>query len=294
MPTTIAVANGKGGVGKTSLVAHLLGYAAVSGWRCLGVDLDPQGNLARDLGYVEREENDGGEGLFRAVMAKVPLAPIPAVRANLDVISGGPGTRMLSNNLALGANGMQNTGLDALRDALAPLLESYDLAVLDLPPGDSFVQQAAFRLADHVVVPTTGDDAANDGLSLVLENYEAARPANPGLRVLGIVVTQMQTGAKAMLRETLADLESIVNGRVRIFAPPVRYAKKAARDCRHRGLLAFEYEDAGAKAPKWYELRQTGKQAMSYAENASGLATDYQQLTEAILAAATIPAGQGR
>jgi len=292
VPTIIAVANGKGGVGKTSLAAHIAGLAALSGWRTLAIDLDPQANLARDLGYLEREENDGGEGLFLAVIANQTPVPIHDVRKDLDAISGGPGTRKLSNNLAMGAHNLQNTGLDALRDALAPLIAAYDLVVLDLPPGEAYVQQAAFRMTDHVIIPTTGDDAANDGLSLVLENYEAAKVANPSLTVLGIVVTQMQVGAKAMLRETIEDLESIVEGEVRIFEPPVRYAKKAARDCRHRGLLSFEYEEAMSKAPKWWEARRSGAKIQSFADNATGLATDYQRLTEAILKASTAGARQ--
>ena len=62
LDNVLLVTNGKGGVGKTSLVANLAGLAVKAGWSVLAVDLDPQGNLARDLGYVDR--SDGGQGLL--------------------------------------------------------------------------------------------------------------------------------------------------------------------------------------------------------------------------------------
>ena len=60
---TIAVLNGKGGVGKTSLTANLSGLFADAGYRVLAIDLDPQGNLGNDLGYLGAVLGDGGAGL---------------------------------------------------------------------------------------------------------------------------------------------------------------------------------------------------------------------------------------
>ena len=59
IPNSIVITNGKGGVGKTSLVANVAGLAAASGWRVLVIDADPQGNLARDLGVLDIAD-DGG------------------------------------------------------------------------------------------------------------------------------------------------------------------------------------------------------------------------------------------
>src|SRR5712691_10386683 len=74
IPSCVMVSNGKGGVLKTSLAANLSGLAAVSGWSVLAVDLDPQGNLATDLGCLDR--SDGGEALLRAVAENAPLVPL--------------------------------------------------------------------------------------------------------------------------------------------------------------------------------------------------------------------------
>ena len=60
MHNVIAFANGKGGVGKTSLTANVAGLAADAGWRVLAVDLDPQGNLGSDLGYDQTDKGDDG------------------------------------------------------------------------------------------------------------------------------------------------------------------------------------------------------------------------------------------
>jgi len=81
----IAIANGKGGVGKTTITANLSGLLAAAGYRVLAVDTDPQGNLARDLAY----EGDGGQSLALAIQHGKPLEPLREVRPNLDVIAGG-------------------------------------------------------------------------------------------------------------------------------------------------------------------------------------------------------------
>ena len=84
---SILTINGKGGVGKTSLVANIAGLAAGSGWRVLAIDTDPQGNLARDLGVLEQA--DDGANLRDAILARTPLAPLRAVRPGLDLAAGG-------------------------------------------------------------------------------------------------------------------------------------------------------------------------------------------------------------
>ncbi len=82
---SIAVSNGKGGVGKTSVASHLAGIAAAAGWKVLAVDLDPQGNLGQDLGYYQADRGDSGRSLSDAVIDGTELVPLRDVRPNLDV-----------------------------------------------------------------------------------------------------------------------------------------------------------------------------------------------------------------
>ena len=85
MRRVVAIANGKGGVGKTSLTAGLAGLIAGAGYRVLTVDADPQGNLRRDLGY----DSTDGQSLASAIQSGTQLEPLRDVRPNLDCIPGG-------------------------------------------------------------------------------------------------------------------------------------------------------------------------------------------------------------
>lgn len=96
----LVVANGKEGVGKSSLVAGLSTAAASGGWKVLVVDLDPHGAVDLDLGYRQSGLTDEGESLFRSVVDGTPLQPLEGVRRNLDVIAGGGYTEALVDLMA--------------------------------------------------------------------------------------------------------------------------------------------------------------------------------------------------
>ena len=100
IPNVVAVLNGKGGVGKTSLAANMAGLAALSGWSTLAVDLDPQGNLAHDLGYENL--TDGGLSLAEACGIEPKEVQVHCDvegRRGLDVIAGGPHLQTLGDTL---------------------------------------------------------------------------------------------------------------------------------------------------------------------------------------------------
>lgn len=177
----ICVMNGKGGVGKTSLVANLAGLAAQSGWNVLAVDIDPQGNLARDLGVMD--VSDAGANLGAAIIGLAPLAPIPA-RANLDLACGGEQLDSLTSDIHTAiARGQYLTALAMLEQALTPVAHRYDLIVIDCPPGERAVQTLAAHASHHVVIPTAPDECSVDGLAAVFDRVQHLRNegANPGL-----------------------------------------------------------------------------------------------------------------
>lgn len=280
------VLNGKGGVLKTSLTANLAGLAAASGWRTLVVDLDPQGDLGRDLGYME--DSDGGASLYQAAFGLGELELLREVRPRLDVIAGGPHTRRFADQTSadVSSHGGSPEPLGRLDDLLGPLAGDYDLIVLDLPPSITVLHSLAALAAHYIIVPTTGDRSSNDGLGEVFGQLLEARSAqNPDLEVLGVVVTLVPTGATAIARDILDDLNDMLKGKVRIFNTTIRIAKAAALAYRERGLLAYEYELEASKAPKWYEAMRLGRRAERYSSASSGLAEDYQRLADEVLAA---------
>ena len=245
---TIAVMNGKSGVGKTSLVANLAGLAAASGWRVLIVDLDQQGHLGNLLTYQDR--SDRGAGLAAAARSGEALNVVHDVRPGLDVVAGGEALRNLANEL------IRQTAIGAVPDhhsatwlssALSPLAENYDLILLDTPPSGSTVHLAAVTAARYVVVPTAPDHDSIEGLAEVATLFaDVLSSWNPDIELLGVVLTQLVRGASAIERRARQELSEILADGLPIFASTIRFAPHAAQQFSQFGLLAHEYEqDAG-------------------------------------------------
>ena len=282
----LLVMNGKGGVGKTSVVANVGGLAAANGWRVLVVDTDPQGNLARDLGVIDA--SDDGANLRDAVLGRAALAPTRGVRPGLDLAAGGMHLESLPGEVqALMARGQYLSALGMMESALRPCSHRYDLILIDSPPGERAIQMIAARAAHHLVIPTAPDDCSIDGLASVWERVGHLRTegGNPDLNVLGVVVTLALAGAAAVRRDVRASLRELLGEDVPVLDTMIRFAQTAALDCRRMGRLAHEYESAAVEASPWWQQRRTGTRGVRYSTAASGLAGDYQQLTDELLGA---------
>jgi cellulose biosynthesis protein BcsQ len=283
IPSALMVSNGKGGVLKTSLAANLAGLAALSGWRVLAVDLDPQGNLASDLGVLD--QSDGGAGLLAAVAEGAPLEPLRDVRPGLDLVAGGPATAQLTGHLSRAAlTGQFVHGW--LERALTPIASDYNLVVFDSPPGEALIHTLALTAAHYVLIPTQPDVASINGLGAVFARLLDVRDStNPNVEILGVVVGPVGTQSKAIVRDTKAKLVEVLGESIPVFDPTIRLAQAAAVHCRERGLLAHEYEAAAGSAVPWYQRRNAQERGPSFSTAAAGLADDYQRLAEAILSA---------
>lgn len=276
LDNAIAVVNGKGGVGKSSCVANMAVTAALSDWKVLAVDLDAQGNLARDLGY--RDRSDGGERLLQAVMASQPVEPLRDIRPGLDVIPGGAQTKRLAD-LVLVAHLRGDTDYD-LNEALAPTATDYDLVLIDCPPASSHIVRTALRLAHYALIPTKPDDASIDGLEgLAAEIQDVVGTDNPDLYVLGVVLFDVGAGDGRLRADTRAELEEMLDGIAPLLTATIRHSRRGARDMRRRGEVAAEYERASLDAKPWYLDQDSPK----FSTAAGGLAGDYQQLTQEVL-----------
>lgn len=282
LPNAIAIANGKGGVGKTSLSANLAGLAAVNGWRVLLVDLDAQGNLSSDLGFTDDEANDGGAALLRAVQLGVGVEPLADVRPCLDVVTGGESTEALEDLVRRRLYEGDTDALRAVDDALAPLAAHYNLIVIDCPPAVGCLVDLAFTVARFLVIPTRGDAASLNGLARTATRFvNIRRTTNPSIDLLGVCLFAFGTQDIRLIAKARNQLEEALTGIAPVFPTYIRLSRKAPDDMRELGLLAHEYFQTAEQAPKWYEDRS----APRYSATASGLAQDYQSLANEILSA---------
>lgn len=279
----VVVAQGKGGVGKTSLSANVAGLAAQAGHRVLAVDLDQQGNLARDLGY----EPGDGESLLQAVVSGQRAPVLKDVRPGLDVVPGGPAVGdLLGIAFARAGRGGRDLA-DLLRDSLAPLVGEYDLVMVDTPPGERLLVEAALIVASYVVIPTRADDASLDGLERVAERCVAARVRNPGLALLGVCLFGVGARAKRLTDEAREVIEQVLGGSAPVFKAQVRHLESAAVDARRQGLLVHELEQAAVKAQRGRLAALRARQRPSselLTRDAAGLAGDYAALAYELMA----------
>ena len=280
---TIAVINGKGGVGKTSITANLAGLFAEAEYRVLAIDLDPQGNLGNDLGYLGAGLSDDGASLQAAATTGVAPTPITDVRARLDVVAGGEHLHDLAAVLQarrLGGRG----GVESLTASIAALAGSYDITIIDCPPGSDVLQAGALEAAHWVLVPTKTDDASRAGLREVARRFTSARVANPDLTLLGVVLFGVTTAARRVLRQAREALADDLGAGSGVLSATIRHVEAAAVDARGRGQLVHELERDVLAGPSWWERRRDpsiGSEPL--AGSAGSLAADYERLAAEIL-----------
>ncbi len=280
----IAVINVKGGVGKTTVVANLGGLLAASGYRVLLVDLDPQGNLGEELGYTGAPTDDGGAALATSLTTGTPLAAVADVRPGLDVIPGGPELDAAAAHLVIAA---QEDPLAAKRSLTALLLDvapDYDVVLLDCPPGQEPLQQAALAAARWALIPVKTDASSRKGLRDVARRLDTVIDLNPDLDLLGVLLFGVNRGAHRVVEAARAGVAEDLGDSAPVLRATIRHVEAAAQEARDRGLLVHELEEAVMAAPAWWQIRRGASAGDApRSRSVTGLAEDFQRLGAEII-----------
>jgi chromosome partitioning protein len=284
IPHAIAVATGKGGSGKTSIAANLAAIAAKAGWTVLAVDLDPQGNLGLDLGYLADPRYDGGRSLFAAVAAGTAPDPIRAVRDRLDVIAAGPHHTVALADTIQSAR-LRNPGaVNPIGPALETLADNYDLIVLDTPPSNGHaLAAAALEIAHYVVAPVTSDPAGLVALQVLAGEVTAARHTNPELEFLAAVAFRIASSARHIRAELERAVNEVLPGA--LLTRMIRTSELTAQQTRAGGEVAHEYAaGAGVDVGALFQaLRRGETPPVRKSTAAAGVADDYIAVVRELL-----------
>jgi chromosome partitioning protein len=180
----VAIANQKGGVGKSTTAINLGAYLAMEGQRVLVVDLDPQSNATSGLGVVPRSAN---QQIYDVLINEAALEEI-IVQTSTEGLDLAPSSLRLAGAEVELVSVLSRE--NRLRKSLEPIKERYDIILVDCPPSLGLLTVNALAAADEIMIPIQCEYYALEGLVLLLRTIEKIRVyLNPDLRIGGILLT---------------------------------------------------------------------------------------------------------
>lgn len=241
MGRIIAVANQKGGVGKTTTATNLSACLAEKGKKVLAIDMDPQGNMSSALGI---DKNNVENTIYELILEECSLEECMAEEMieNLSVIP---------SNMNLAGAEIELIGLDnkefILKKYVDEVKENYDFIIIDCPPSLNTLTVNAMTTADTVLVPIQCEYFALEGLSQLIHTINLVQDRlNPNLEIEGVVFTMFDARTNLSL-QVVENVKENLNQTVYKSIIP-RNVRLAEAPSHGKPITLYDSKSAGAEA----------------------------------------------